>query len=55
MYPKLIRKLLKFLVHNDILKNKIIKEIKDPNEKLNEDKFIQPTKIEKLNTITCQI
>ena len=40
--PDTIRKLLFFLTHNTYLKSKVEKELKDPNEKLLEQKFISP-------------
>ena len=40
--PDTIRKLLFFMTHNTALKSKVEKEIKDPNEKLVEKKFIAP-------------
>ena len=40
--PDTIRKLLFFITHNTLLKSKVEKEMKDPNEKLLEQKFISP-------------
>jgi hypothetical protein len=40
--PDTIRKLLFFITHNTFLKSKVEKEMKDPNEKLLEQKFISP-------------
>ena len=40
--PDTIRKLLFFITHNTFLKTKVEKEMKDPNEKLLEQKFISP-------------
>lgn len=52
--PIIIRKLLHFLAHNKALRNKVISEITNPNEKLIEEKFIQPSEENKVSYPTCK-
>ena len=52
--PIIIRKLLHFLAHNKILRNKVLSEITNPNEKLIEEKFIEPSNEDKISYPTCK-
>lgn len=51
--PNSIRKLLSFLAHHDIYRDKILKEIQLPPTKTQEDKFVMPLDDEEIKHITC--
>ena len=51
--PNSIRKLLSFLAHHDIYRDKILREIQLPPDRTQEEKFITPIDSEDIKHLTC--